>query len=141
MLLRSPRFSLLAVITLALGIGANTIVFSVVDAWLLRPLPFRAPEQLAAIWESEAKNPSIPATFAPWRHFQEWNKQSQSFEELAGYFWRDYTITGDGGADSLLGQMVTENYFSVLGVNAIVGRTFNPDDLNRSPAAVLGYGF
>jgi len=111
MLVRNPRFSSLAVLMLALGIGANTLVFSTVDAWLVRPLPFREPNRLAAVWESEAKSPNTPSIFAPWRHYQEWKRQAESFEGLAGFFWRGYTLTGDGETESLLGQLVTEDYF------------------------------
>ena len=141
MLVRNPRFSSLAVLMLALGIGANTLVFSTVDAWLVRPLPFREPNRLAAVWESEAKSPNTPSIFAPWRHYQEWKRQAESFEGLAGFFWRGYTLTGDGETESLLGQLVTEDYFSTLGIQAILGRTFEPDDLGGPPVVILGSGF
>src|SRR5215813_811457 len=140
-LTRNRAFSLLAVLMIAIGIGANTIVFSTVDSWLLKPLPFRDPQQLAAIWESESKNPSLPSIFAPWRHFQEWERQSTSFDSLAGFFWRGYTLTGLGETDSVLGQMVTQDYFSTLGIEAIRGREFQPDDVNGSPVVVLGQAF
>jgi len=126
---------------IAIGIGANTIVFSTVDAWLLKPLPFRDAQQLAAVWENESKNSSIPSIFAPWRHFQAWESQSTSFDSLAGFFWRGYTLTGVGETDSVLGQMVTHNYFSLLGVNAICGRIFSAEDVNRLPVVVLGQAF
>src|SRR5262249_12402348 len=95
-----PAFSLLPLMMIGIGMGANTIVLSTVDSWLLKPLPFRDPQQLAAIWESESKNPSLPSIFAPWRHFQEWERQSTSFDSLAGFFWRGYTLTGLGETDS-----------------------------------------
>jgi putative ABC transport system permease protein len=141
MLRKKPGFTFIAVMTLAVGIGATTTVFSVVDAWLLRPLPFKEPNRLVAIWESEVKNPGVPAIFASYRHYQEWERQSQSFENMAAFYWQSYALTGAGEAESLMGQIVTANYFSTLGINAVRGRTFLPDDLNGPPVAVLGYGF
>jgi predicted permease len=138
---RNPGFASLAVLMLALGIGANTLVFSIVDSWLLRPLPFKEPSRLAAVWESEQSNLSIPSIFAPWRHYQAWLAQNTSFESLSGYFWRGYTMNEDGNAESLLGQMVTENYFSTIGVTPVLGRTFEASDANGPPLVVLGYGF
>jgi putative ABC transport system permease protein len=141
MLLKQPGFTLIAVITLALGIGANTTVFSVVDAWLLRPLPFREPQRLVAIWESELKNPGLPSIFASYHEFQAWERESKSFESLAGFFWRGYTFTGQNEAESVMGQIVTQNFFATLGIAAVHGRTFLPADLGGPPVAVLGYGF
>src|SRR6185369_16644839 len=138
---RNPGFAALSVLMLALGIGANTLVFSIVDSWLLRPLPFNEPSRLAAVWESELSNLSIPSIFAPWRHYQAWLNQNTSFESLSGYFWRGYTMNEVGNAESLLGQMVTENYFSTIGVTPVLGRTFESADVNGPPLVVLGYGF
>jgi hypothetical protein len=136
MLSKNPGFTLIAVFSIALGIGATTAVFSVVDAWLLRPLPFKEPERLIAVWEAEAKSPNIPAVFAAYRHYQEWERQSQSLESLAGYFWRDFTLTGADGAESLMGQIVTPGYFSTLGIAPMHGRSFLADDL-QGPAVVM----
>src|SRR6185503_19037899 len=141
MLAKRPGFTVIALLTLALGIGANTTAFSLADAWLLRPLPFKEPERLVAIWESELKNPGVPAIFAAYRDYQEWEQQSGSIESMAGYFWRPYTLTDPNEAESLMAHVVTQNYFSTLGVNAIHGRTFQPDDLKGPPVVVLGYGF
>lgn len=141
MLRKKPGFTFVAVLTLAVGIGATTTVFSVVDSWLLRPLPFNDPERLVAVWQCEVKNPGIPSVFSGWRHYQEGERQNKSFHQMAGYFWRSYTLTGEGEAETLMGQMVTADFFSTLGVTAVQGRTFLPDDLNGPPVVVLGHGF
>ena len=94
MLTKNPVYTLAVILILALSIGANTAIFTVVDAWLVRPLPFKEPERLLAIWKSELKNPRVPAVFAFQREYQEWIEQSRSFESLAGFYLLSYTLTG-----------------------------------------------
>jgi len=141
LLARSPGFALVAVLTLALGIGASTAIFSAVNAVLLRPLPFRNAERIVTLWESDlqqgrARDPVSPPNFLDWR------KQSQSFEEMAAYLsWRP-NFKGALGAERLQGAKVTANLFRLLGVSPIIGRYFAPgDDLSTGGSVVLiSYG-
>jgi hypothetical protein len=87
---KSPGFVVTAVLILALGIGANLFAFSVVDAWLLRPLHFKQPEQLVLILKSTLNRPSEPAVFPGYRDYEAWKRESNSFDRLAGVFWRDF---------------------------------------------------
>jgi hypothetical protein len=115
MLLKSPGFTLIAALTLALGIGANTAIFSVVNAALLRPLPFRQPERLVALRSLlQTENDNLPV---PWPDFQDWRAQQTSFESLAGYDdRRTYTLLGAGDPVRLRGAIVTSDLFPLLGV-------------------------
>jgi len=130
-----PGFATVAILLLALGIGANTLVFSLVDRILLRPLPFRNPERLAAIWETT--HDWDPKVFACYRDVETFDRQSRSFDGLAGWQWVEYTLTGRGDPRRTLGEAVTPRFFETLGVPAAQGRTFGPADLNRGPAVVL----
>jgi putative ABC transport system permease protein len=140
MLRRHKSFTAITVLMLALGIGATTAAFSVVDAWLLRPLPFKEPERLIAVWEAETKSPHIPAVFAAWRHYEEWARQAQSLESVAGYYWWGVALTEKGGEIRLMGQVVTPNFFATLGVAPLHGRTFRAEDLQGPPVVMLGHG-
>jgi putative ABC transport system permease protein len=118
-----------------LGIGANTLVFSLVDRILLRPLPFRDPARLAAIWETTRN--WDPKVFACYRDVEVFDRQSRSFDGIAGWQWVEYTLTGRGDPRRTLGEAVTPRFFETLGVPAAQGRTFGPADLNRGTALVL----
>ena len=122
-LAKNPAFTIIAVIALALGIGANSAIFSVVDAVLLRPLPFKHPEQLVMVWENAAhlgfpKNTPSPANFL------DWQKQAQSFTGMAAMAERSFNLTGVGEPERLEGRRVSANLFELLGVPALLGRTF-----------------
>jgi putative ABC transport system permease protein len=122
MLVKNPSFTLIAIITLALGIGANTAIFSVVNAALLRPLPFREPERLVTLRSLlQTENENLPV---PWPDFQDWRARQSSFETLAGYYERDYTLLGAGDPVRLRGAMVTSDLFPLLGVAPQLGRVF-----------------
>ena len=126
-LAKNPAFTIIAVIALALGIGANSAIFSVVDAVLLRPLPFKHPEQLVMLWENAAhqgfpKNTPSPANFL------DWQKQAQSFTGIAAMAERSFNLTGVGEPERLDGRRVSANLFELLGVPAMLGRTFVPED-------------
>jgi len=126
-LAKNPAFTIIAVIALALGIGANSAIFSVVDAVLLRPLPFKHPEQLVMVWENAAhlgfpRNTPSPANFL------DWQKQAQSFTGMAAMVERSFNLTGVGEPERLDGRRVSANLFELLGVPALFGRTFVPDD-------------
>lgn len=139
-LLRSPGFAGVAVLTLALGIGANTAVFSVVDAVLLRPLPFHEPARLVAAWETDKTDGNQPRRVTP-ANYKDWRDQVDAFEGLAAFGSYETTLTGRGEPANLRGGIVTANYFSVLGVNPVAGRDFQPSDETKSdPVALLGYG-
>jgi putative ABC transport system permease protein len=130
---RSPGFTLLAVTILALGIGTNTAIFSLVSAVLLRPLPFPQPDRLALLWTdfSARRGPShVEATPAD---FVDWRERSRSFEDMAAFVTDTYNLTGSGDPEKLSGVRATANLFSVLGMHAIVGRTLEPYD--EEPAA------
>jgi putative ABC transport system permease protein len=121
-LARRPVFTAVAVITLALGIGANTAIFSVVYGVLLRPLDYPQPERLVALREANAlKQPD--AQIAP-GNFLEWQRQNTVFSDLAAYRTVSYNLTGDGDPERLLAGRVSAGLFKTLGVQPVVGRDF-----------------
>ena len=129
MLLKNPGFSAIAVIALALGIGANTAIFSVVSAVLLRPLPFPQPEQIVAVWAGDKTKKPDPRVSFSFPDYADVRAQNQVFSAIAAYDDLDLTATDRGGeAEHLHGMMVTSDLFRVLGVNPILGRAFTADD-------------
>jgi len=138
MLRKSPGFTAVAIVTLALGMGANTVIFSLVDAVLLRPLPYRNPERLTIIWQSDATHRASGAWFDAYREFEEWAQYSKSFEKLAAVTWAHgpMTVRLRGKLEHVLGIPVTGAFFSALGVEAAQGRTFAPED-SQNPCTVL----
>ena len=142
MLLKSPGFTLIAVLTLALGIGANTAMFSIVDAWLLRPLPFKDSDRLVIVLRNDSKRPTEPAYALLYRDFEACRTQSRSFANLSGMFWRRYLLTGGGGEpEEIDGMIATADLFNTLGVPAQRGRVFSPDDFSGPPVAVITHRF
>jgi putative ABC transport system permease protein len=149
MLLKQPGFTAVAVITLALGIGANSAIFSVVSAALIKPLPYREPDRLVQFWETNPLKNWTQATVAPANLF-DWQKQNQVFEEIAAYSGSDKkgpTLSGlqmesNGEPERIRGLYVTGNIFSVLGANAMIGRTLREEETwqGKHTVAVLGYG-
>ena len=139
---RAPAFTLVAAVTLALGIGANSAMFALVDATLLRPLPFPQPDRLVMVWESSAT--SLRGRAAP-LNFLDWNDQNRTFEKMAGFVpgVGGMVMAGaDGSAETVPRQWVTTGIFDVLGVKPIAGRTFLPSDERPRPGAVvLSEGF
>jgi putative ABC transport system permease protein len=132
LLWKRPGFTAVAVASLALGVGANTTIFSLVDALFLRPLPVRAPERLVSIFTTDQKNPgTIPSAHLNWKDLRE---QNRSFSGVLGYDWAGMNVMlrAPGGGESepivLVGQMASGNYFDLLGVHAARGRTFSPED-------------
>jgi putative ABC transport system permease protein len=141
MLLSKPGFTLIAVLSLALGIGANTAIFSLVDAVLLRPLPFQEPERLVIVWEDAAKigfprNTPAPANYADWK------AQNQVFEDMAALNWRSLALTDEGEPEKVETQGVTANFFPLLGVKPMLGRSFTPEEDKEGSdrVAVVSYG-
>ncbi|HEX8476059.1 MAG TPA: ABC transporter permease [Pyrinomonadaceae bacterium] len=133
MLWKSPGFLAAAVLCLGLGIGATTVVFSIVNAMLLRPLPYHEPERLMAVNEFQTRQGYDTEVSYP--NFIDWRKQSSVFEGIAVYDDRDLALTGEGEPERIDGQTVSANLFNVLGVRPILGRTFTPED--EKPGASL----
>lgn len=134
LLRRSPAFTLTAILVLALGIGANTAIFSVVDAALLRPLPFAHPEALTMLWEASpryAHNRVSPLNFL------DWHDQNSVFSGLAAISGGARTMPTRSGAERTPGQSVTSEFFSTLGIRPIAGRTFNDDDVRTRARVVV----
>ncbi|HUK31184.1 MAG TPA: ABC transporter permease, partial [Candidatus Acidoferrum sp.] len=122
MLARKPGFTAIAILTLALGIGANTAIFSVVDAVLLRPLPFHDAGQLVQLWMTEASPGNFPLTG---EDFLDWRAQNTTFEDMAVYtYQQNFNASGAGEAERATVVQVQANFFSVLGVQPILGRPF-----------------
>src|SRR6202041_1015117 len=135
---KNPGFTAIAVLTLALGIGANTAIFSVVNGVLLRPLPFRYPSRLVLI----AEKSSFPVISTSRENYLDWRDQSHSFEAMEATRSGSITLTGAGEPERLNVRMATAGLFSMLGVNAQVGRTFlaEEDRAGGTPVALLSYG-
>jgi len=137
---RSPGFSLVVVLTLALGIGANTAIFSVVNAVLLRPLPYPEAERLVQLGESDPKAEGISVT---WVNYEHWRDDNHSFDDMAGFHTAHLTLTGRGEPLLTRAGVVTYSFFGLLGARPLLGRVFmEPDDRPGAPlTAVLGYQF
>ena len=137
-LLKRPGLTAVALITLALGIGVNTAIFSAVDSVLLRPLPFKDPERVMAVWEHTPHLGIARNEFAPANYFDLRN-QNQVFEAVGAFGDLSVNLTGAGEPEQLEGQLVTANVFSLLGVPAALGRTFadGEDQTGRENVAVL----
>ncbi len=138
-LLKQPVFTLIAVLTLSLGIGANTAIFSLVNAVLLRPLPFAEPERLVWTW-GEFSGGNRASTSPP--DFLDYRAQNRSFEELAAMMFNSFNLTGAGEPERVIGNSVTANFFQALGVRLVQGRAFLPEEERSSPAqvAIIGQG-
>jgi putative ABC transport system permease protein len=141
MLRRNPGFTAVAVLTLALGIGANTAIFSVIDAVLLRPLPFHEPGRLVQLWESEYGSGHYELTGGD---YLDWQAQSHSLEETSLYcYWPSFNASGAGEPEQARAIKTQANFFSLLGVAPVVGRGFQPgeDQAGRDRVVLLSYGF
>jgi putative ABC transport system permease protein len=126
-LIKRPGFTATALLTLALGIGANTAIFSVINAVLLRPLQFKDPEQLVIVWE-DASFAGFPRnTPAPANYF-DWKNQNQSFIDVAASAYVSFNLTGDGEPERVSGHSVTANFFPLFGVPPLLGRSFLPEE-------------
>ena len=141
MLLKNPGFAIVAVLTLALGIGANAAIFSVVHGVLLQRLPFSNGDRLVQLQEAVGPERSNPVSYP---NFLDWKAQNHVFEKMAAYGDAEYIVNVSEKSERVLGEIVTEDYFPVLGVTAALGRTFLPEE-NQVPGAhavaVIGYGF
>jgi putative ABC transport system permease protein len=140
---RSPGFSLVAIVTLALALGGNTAIFSVVDAALLQALPFEDHDELVFLNGYHLVDGEIAVRGASFPEFRDWNERSRTMSRMAAVGAFSLSITGDGEAERLQTEMVTEGYFDLLGVRAERGRTFLPEEHgapNAYPVAVISWG-
>jgi putative ABC transport system permease protein len=140
-LLKNPGFTLAAAITLALGIGANTAIFSVLNAMLLRAMPFRDPQRLVMVWEA---NPALDSLVAErvqtcLRNFIEWRDQNRVFDGIAFFRYSSFDLTGGGKPEQIKAAPVSPGFFDVLGVRGLLGRTFagQESDPGRNRVVVL----
>src|SRR5215213_5222075 len=139
-LLKRPGFTVIALITLALGIGANTAIFSVVNAVLLRPLPFQKPEELVIVWE-DATFVGFPHNTPAPANYVDWKTQNQSFVDMAASHEDSFNLTGDGEPERVSAYTVNANFFPLLGVQPLLGRGFlNEEDRpGANKVVVLSY--
>lgn len=140
MLVKSPAVTIVAIVVLTLGIGANTAIFSVVHAVLLRALPYQDGDRLAIVWEHRYRGKENPQNVINLANFFDWKTQNTVFSDMAAFFDLNVNLTGDGEPEEVPAQLAMPNLFSVLGVNAIKGRTFVPDDgKDDQRVVVIGY--
>ena len=123
MLVKSPGFTAVAILTLALGIGANTALFSVINGVLLSPLPFVQPDQLVTLHENK---PHFEGGSVSYPNFRDWQKDNRTFSSIAVARVYAFSLTGTGEAEQVTGEFVSSDFFSLLGVNPVAGRTFAP---------------
>jgi len=141
MLVKNPGFTIVAVLALALGIGANSAIFSVVNTVLLRPLPYQDPERLVMVWEANAKA-GFPKDTPAAANYVDWRDQNQVFEGMAAIANQNFNLTGTGEPERIEGRLVSANLFGLLGVEPHLGRAFLPeeDQPGRHNVVVLSYG-
>src|SRR5215204_69497 len=136
MLLKSPMMTFIALLALTLGIGANTAIFSVVNAVLLRAFPYTDAERLVLVWEKK-QGARTDQNVINLGNFSDWKEQNQIFTDMAVFFDRSFNLTSDGEPEEVTGQFGTTNLFSVLGTNPVLGRTFVPEDGREGQARVI----
>ena len=140
MLKARPGFTAVAVITLALGIGANTAIFSVVHSLLLEPLPFPQPERLVMLWEADATDPSRTNIVAA-PNYLDWQRGVKAFESTGIWEYLNFNFSGDGQAERVPGLRVSASTFTMLGVAPELGRTFRPEeDQPGHDVAIISHG-
>ena len=140
MLLKHPGFTVIAVLTLSLGIGANTAIFSIVNAVLLRPFPYQAPERLVFV-EERVSGPGFSPSYP---NFADWRAQNTTFDSMAAVRGNEsFNFTGAGEPERLQGRLVSAEFFSTLGIKPLPGRDFRAEDDHpgATPAVILSHGF
>ena len=136
LLSKNPAFTSVALAALVLGIGANTAIFSVVNAVLLRPLPFKDAERLVILLEYSPRT-GKPNVINP-QNFKDWERRNRSFEKMAAYIDSTINVTGDGRPEQIYSGYVTREFFPVLGVSPMLGRNFLPEeDMSDSGQVIL----
>lgn len=137
---RSPGFAIVAVLTLALGIGANTAIFSIIDAVLLRPLPYHSPGELVRVYQTEDVAGNYPMTGPD---FIDWKRQNHSFRDMTAFGWSmDMNLSATGEPEHVIGTLTEANFFSLLGTRPLLGRTFaqGEDEPGHDREVILSYG-
>jgi predicted permease len=139
MLWKNPAFTIVAIVTLAIGIGGNTTIFSIVNGVLLNPLPFPHPEQLVALHESK---PNFNQGSISYPNFLDWQKNNRTFSDMVIARLYGFSLTGKGEAEQVSAEFITRNFFSLLGVNPMLGRTFTPaeEQPGAAPVALISEG-
>src|SRR5262245_21684737 len=126
-LLKSPGFTVVAILSLALGIGANTAIFSLVNTVLLKSLQYQEPDRLVMVWEDQSAA-GFPRNMAAPANFLDWKQQNQVFERMAALDWREFNLTSNGRPEKVIAYAVTADFFPLLGVKPWLGRTFLPEE-------------
>jgi putative ABC transport system permease protein len=140
LLARSPQFTVIVLLTLAIAIGATVTVFSIVDAWLVRPLSFPQASRLAIAFAARPERPDEPAVWLPYRTYLGLKDRNRAFTSVSGAFVRDVTVTTATNAQTMLGLMVTPDFFGTFAVPPLLGRSVSQDDDTADRVVVLSYG-
>ena len=137
---KAPGFTAVVVVTLALGIGVNTALFSIVNTVLLHPIALPHPDELVAV---DASKPNFETGSISWPNYLDWERDNRSFSDFAVFRHMGWIMTGNGDAERVRGNLITSNFFPLVGVKPVVGRLFAPgeDGIGRAPIAILGGGF
>src|SRR5262249_53578466 len=137
-----PGFTAVAVLTLALGIGANTAIFSVINSILLGALPYKSPQELVVVWESDTSRGKLHNVASP-PDFTDWRKQNDVFSGMSAIADVRRNLTGNGDPEQVVVQYVSVNFFDVLGVTPIYGLGFRPEngEDGKDEVVILGNGF
>jgi hypothetical protein len=132
---KSPGFTIVAVLTLALGIGANTAIFSVVQGVLLAPLPYSEPERLVFVWQNNLTLKHIISDSYP--DFLDWQRNARSFRQMTAFDWQDRDLTSPGTPEHINGKLISSGFFGTLGVEPILGRDLSPQEDKPGGAPVV----
>jgi predicted permease len=140
MLTKNAGFTVVAAVTLALGIGANTAIFSIVNGVLLNPLPYHEPDRLVALY---SRNASFDRYSISYPNFLDWVRENHSFSALAAYVQDDFNLTGKGEPERVRGERISASFFPLLGVKPVIGRSFSPeeDQVGAAPIVLISGGF
>jgi putative ABC transport system permease protein len=138
---KTPAFTLATVTILALAIGANTAMFSILEAWFLKPLHFRNSDQIVIALRRDIRHPDAIPIFAFYRDYLDWKGPARSFQGMSAMFWQEFTVTGMGEADHFTGMVVTADLLETLGATAEIGRTFVAADFEGPRAVVISHQF
>ena len=139
MLRKNPGFAAIAILTLALGIGANTTIFSLVEGVLLAPLPYPEPHRLVMVWEN---NPRFPRVFVSYPNFLDWQHSARSFRKMAAFRNQGIDLTSPGTPEHIDAKQISSGFFSTLGTELSLGREFSPEEDHRGavPVVIISYG-